>query len=77
MEKAIFQLEELTCPSCALEIEESLENKEGINDIKVLFNSNKVLATFDSALISSQELAEEIEKTDYQVHDIKTQKINV
>lgn len=74
MEKAIFQLEELTCPSCSLDIERSLEKKDGVLEIKMLFNSNKAMVTFDSSLISSEELAEEIEKVDYKVYDIKTQK---
>ncbi len=75
MEKAIVQLEELTCPSCSLDIERSLEKKDGVSEVKVLFNSNKVIVTFDSAVISSEELAEEIEKVDYEVYNIKTQKV--
>ena len=48
MEKAILQLETLSCPSCMQKIEGALKSVNGIDkdSIKVLFNSSKVKTNF-------------------------------
>ena len=53
MEKAILQLETLSCPSCMQKIEGAVKSVNGVDkdSIKVLFNSSKVKTNFDSAII--------------------------
>lgn len=62
-----LQLETLTCPSCIKKIESSLGKMNGVEEAKVLFNSSKVKATFDSEQVSKEQIAAEIEKLGYPV----------
>lgn len=67
MTKAVIQLETLTCPSCVKKIESALNRLEGVNSVKVLFNSSKVKAEFDASQISVDEIKETIDKLGYEV----------
>ena len=69
MEKAILQLETLSCPSYMQKIEGALKSVNGIDkdSIKVLFNSSKVKINFDSAVTSIEEIQKAIENVGYPV----------
>ena len=69
MEKAILQLETLSCPSCMQKIEGAEKSVNGIDkdSIKVLFNSSKVKTNFDSAVTSIEEIQKAIENVGYPV----------
>lgn len=44
-----FQLEPLTCPSCIKKIEGKVGKMDGVEEVKVLFNSSKVKVDYDEA----------------------------
>lgn len=67
MTKAVIQLETLTCPSCVKKTESALNRLEGVNSVKVLFNSSKVKAEFDASQISVDKIKETIDKLGYEV----------
>ena len=50
MQKAVIQLETLSCPSCMQKIENAVKGLNGVNQdsLKVLFNASKVKVDFDS-----------------------------
>jgi copper chaperone len=54
MKKATLQLETLTCPSCALKIENAVKSVNGVEkeSVKVLFNASKVKFDFDEEKVS-------------------------
>jgi len=62
-----FQLEPLTCPSCIKKIESKVRRMKGVEDVKVLFNSSKVKATYSEDQITADELKDTIEKLGYPV----------
>ncbi|ANU10741.1 putative heavy metal-chaperone/transport protein [Planococcus antarcticus DSM 14505] len=62
-----FQLEPLTCPSCIKKIEGKVEKMDGVEEVKVLFNSSKVKTVFDKDKVTSEELKKVIEKLGYPV----------
>lgn len=62
-----FQLETLTCPSCITRIEGVLNKEPGVEKAKVLFNSSKVKIEFDEEKVSSDRLAEVIEKVGFPI----------
>ncbi len=62
-----FQLEPLTCPSCIKKIEGKVGKMNGVEQVKVLFNSSKVKAVYDENTVSSDELKTVIEKLGYPV----------
>lgn len=72
MEKAVYQLEPLTCPSCIKKIETTLTKKAGIDSVKVLFNSSKVKTEFDESVIESNHIQETLQKLGYPVLSVKT-----
>ncbi|PAV30539.1 heavy metal-binding protein [Virgibacillus profundi] len=67
-----FQLEPLTCPSCIKKIEGKLGKMNGVEEAKVMFNSSKVKATFNTEQVTAEELQEIIEKLGYPVLSSKT-----
>lgn len=62
-----FQLETLTCPSCITRIEGVLNKEPGVEKAKVLFNSSSVKVDYDAEKVSSDRLAEVIEKVGFPV----------
>ena len=66
-----FQLETLTCPSCAAKIEGAIKRLKGINEIQVLFSSSRVKVTFDEALTDVTEIVKTIEALGFDVLSIK------
>lgn len=69
MQKAVINLETLSCPSCLQKIENALKRLNGIkkDTVEVLFNSSRVRTTFDSASISIEEIEKAIEDLGYPV----------
>ncbi|RFB17238.1 copper chaperone [Bacillus sp. HNG] len=67
METIKLQLEPLTCPSCIKKIETKVGKMDGVEEAKVLFNSSKVKATFNSDQVSKDQIADTIEKLGYKV----------
>ncbi|MHB8097929.1 MAG: heavy-metal-associated domain-containing protein [Erysipelotrichaceae bacterium] len=69
MQKAVIQLDTLTCPSCALKIEGAIKSLEGINkeSVSVLFNSSKVKVEFDESKVNADQIGYAITKLGYDV----------
>ncbi len=69
MKNAIIRLETLSCPSCLQKIENALKGLNGIEkeSVKVLFNSSKAKASFDSETITIAEIEKAIEDLGYPV----------
>lgn len=59
--------EPFTCPSCVKKIEGVLSRTAGVEDVSVLFNSNKVKVTYDEDAISADELARTVTDLGYPV----------
>ena len=57
MRTARLTTEPFTCPSCVKKIEGALGRTPGVEDVSVLFNSNKVKVTFDEDTVSATGLA--------------------
>ncbi|WP_353510411.1 heavy-metal-associated domain-containing protein [Intrasporangium sp.] len=67
MRTARLTTEPFTCPSCVKKIEGALGRTPGVEDVSVLFNSNKVKVTFDEDTVSATELAEVVTGLGYPV----------
>lgn len=69
MQKAVINLETLTCPSCLQKIENALKGLNGIDkdSVEVLFNSSRVKTNFDSSAVSIEEIEKAIEDLGYPV----------
>ena len=62
MSQAVIQLGPVTCPSCIKKIEAAVSKIEGVETVKVLFNSSKVKAEFDGNKTSGNAISETIQK---------------
>ncbi|WP_164669982.1 heavy-metal-associated domain-containing protein [Virgibacillus doumboii] len=69
MQKATIHLETLSCPSCMQKIENAVKGLNGIekDSVKVLFNSSKVKANFDSEAVAIETIEKAIEDLGYPV----------
>lgn len=71
MKTIVFQLEDLTCPSCIKKIESVLTKNEAVESARVLFNSSKVKVVVKNEETSAGKLAGLIEKVGYTVRSQK------
>lgn len=71
MKTTRYQLEVLTCPTCISKIEGVLSKENGVNGVKVLFNSSKVKVDYNEALVSSAHIGELIERLGYPILSVK------
>ena len=71
MSQAVIQLGPITCPSCIKKIEAAVSKIEGVETVKVLFNSSKVKAEFDGNKTSGNAISETIQKLGYEVQSVK------
>lgn len=62
-----YQMETLTCPSCAAKIEGALKRTKGIKEYEVLFNSSRVKVTFDESIVQSEKIKDVIESLGFDV----------
>lgn len=69
MQKAIVQLETLSCPSCMQKIENAVKGLNGIHpdSVNVLFNASKVKVDFDSEAIAIGDIEKAIEDLGYPI----------
>ena len=69
MQKATFQLETLTCPSCMQKINNAVKSLNGVDkeSVNVLFNSSKVKLDFDDEKLSVKEIENAITALGYEV----------
>ena len=50
-----IKLDQLGCPSCVKKIELGVKQQDGVNSVKVLFNSSKVKVDFDETTVTRQD----------------------
>ena len=67
MKKAVFGLEPLSCPTCIKKIESALEKMDGVEEVKVMFHSDKVRTQFDADIVNANQMKETIENLGYPV----------
>jgi copper chaperone len=69
MQKAVIQLETLSCPSCMQKIENAVKRLNGIHQdsVKILFNASKVRLDFDSETVAVTDIEKAIEDLGYGV----------
>ncbi|KRO01364.1 hypothetical protein IV54_GL000417 [Levilactobacillus paucivorans] len=71
MSKVTMKLDDLTCPSCMTKIEGALSKKDGVKNVKVLFNASKIKAEFDDATVTAENLADTVTDLGYTVKSSK------
>ena len=69
MNKAIIQLETLTCPSCLQKIDKAVKNVNGVQKetVNVMFNASKVKLNFDEEKTSIENIENAITSLGYEV----------
>ncbi|NLR09218.1 MULTISPECIES: heavy-metal-associated domain-containing protein [Lactobacillaceae] len=71
MSKVTMKLDALTCPSCMTKIEGALSKKDGVENVKVLFNASKIKAEFDDDKVTAESLADTVTDLGYVVQSSK------
>lgn len=69
MQKVTIHLEDLSCPSCLLKIENAVKGLDGVEkeSLKVMFNSGKVKTDFNSESVTIESIEKAIEDLGYPV----------
>jgi copper chaperone CopZ len=72
MKMITYQMEGLTCPSCVYQVEKIMSIQPGVQEVKVLFNAQKVKITYNEENGNPKEFESILEQLGY---IIKSQKI--
>lgn len=77
MQKAMIQLETLTCPSCAQKIDSAVKSLNGVEkeSVNVTFMSSKVKLNFDDEKLSVSEIEKAITALGYDVKKTQVKSI--
>ncbi len=65
IKREILHVDGMTCSSCELKIEKTLNKLEGVKETKGAYSSSKVYVTFDEDVIEIHEIIKAIEKAGY------------
>ena len=71
MKKAVFTMEPFSCASCIKKIESTLNKIEGLEEVKVMFNSGRVRVSFDSSQTSADVIENNLTRLGYPVLSTK------
>ena len=76
MQKAILNLEPLSCPSCSQKIANAVKGLDGVdqNSVKVLFNASKIRTNFNAEQITIEAIEKEVQDLGYPVLSTKAKK---
>lgn len=80
--KLQLQLEQLSCPTCALKIAKVAKQTKGVLDAEVMFISSRVKLEFDEDVTTKEVIITNIEKLGYKVlkviwhEEVKTNTFN-
>jgi copper chaperone CopZ len=67
MVKVTAKLEQLSCPDCANMIERVVKKQKGVESTEVRYTTNKLIVTFDKAVIGWEDIEKAIGKLGYAV----------
>ena len=76
MQKVMMKLGGMTCPSCLTKIEKAVEDVDGTDQIKVLFNAGKLKFMMNTDKANVDDVKTAIEKMGYEVKDVKAKELN-
>ena len=76
MKKVMMKLSGMTCPSCLTKIEKAVDSLDGTDQIKVLFNAEKLKFIMDSDRVKAVDVKAAIEKMGYEVQGIKEKELS-
>lgn len=76
MQKVMMKLGGMTCPSCLTKIEKAVEDVDGTDQIKVLFNAGKLKFMMNTDKANVDDVKTAIEKMGYEVKDVKAKELD-
>ncbi len=71
MKNIVFQLETLSCPTCAAKIEGALKKTVGVINPSVLFNTSRVKLAYDEQVVQVEDVKKVISKLGYGTLSVK------
>jgi copper ion binding protein len=63
--KAEFNIEGMTCDSCAADIKETLEETAGVRDVDVTFKRKTAIVNFDEDTVQQSTIVKKIQDLGY------------
>lgn len=75
MQKVMMKLGGMTCPSCLTKIEKAVEDVDGTDQIKVLFNAGKLKFMMNTDKANVDDVKTAIEKMSYEVKGVKAKEL--
>ncbi len=63
--QATFEIEGMTCASCAMRVEKGLKKLAGVSDAQVNLATEKATVTYNTALTGTEQMVQKVEATGY------------
>ena len=76
MQKVMMKLGGMTCPSCLTKIEKAVEDVDGTDQIKVLFNAGKLKFMMNTDKANVDDVKTATEKMGYEVKGVKAKELD-
>jgi len=67
LKQITYNVEGMTCSSCALGIQATLSRREGVREIQVLYDERTAHVVFDPAVITAEQLSKAFDELGYKV----------
>jgi len=67
LEQITYNVEGMTCPSCAVGIQATLSRREGVKKIEVLYDQKTAHVVFDPVIVTAEQLSKAFEELGYEV----------
>ncbi|MEX2303298.1 MAG: copper ion binding protein [Bryobacterales bacterium] len=67
LKRISYDVEGMTCSSCALGIQATLSRREGVKEIQVLYDEKTAHVVFDPAIVTAEQLSKAFEELGYRV----------
>ena len=71
MNHTTLQLEKLTCPSCMRKMTDTVNDLEGVEQTKILFDRSKARVFYNEAVISENNIINKIVQIGYDAKAVK------
>ena len=68
IKKVVAQVKGMSCAACALTVKKAIENTEGVVNANVNLATNQATFSYDTSLVSIDEIFRSVEKTGYSLN---------
>lgn len=71
MKTSVFEVQDLTCPSCAQSLESAFKRMQGIYDVKISFASGRLRVVYDDTETTVGSIEKAMGRAGYKAREVR------